>query len=278
MDASSPNFDPLAMLLAPTERVYSANPWMAVSSTSILDNLGKCATLLPQDDPLFRESHHKQQQLRKAVALAPSIVQAKTAPQAASSSSDNNTKDTKKRLRTSNPHPFEAIAAQLDAGPHSLLVRLREERKRVTVVVRYVNMVRGNLTGTLLAFDKHLNMILRDVEEVYSPRLVDEEHSLSNLDLELERRRRVEAAAQAPAESPFAPQPSSQPEPGTWNVRRRQMKQLMVRGDMVVSVYEANEENRNITRSRYRKRSATGNAKVDENNNTAKRQKSDKNT
>jgi hypothetical protein len=56
------------------------------------------------------------------------------------------------------------------------------------------------------------------------------------------------------------------------------MKQLMVRGDMVVSVYEANEENRNITRSRYRKRSATGNAKVDENNNTAKRQKSDKNT
>lgn len=45
--------------------------------------------------------------------------------------------------------------------------------------------------------------------------------------------------------------------PGTWNVRRRQMKQLLVRGDMVVSIYEAAQEKTNVQKSRYRKRMAT---------------------
>merc|ERR1712194_476670 len=79
---------------------------------------------------------------------------------------------------------------------HSFLFRMREERKRVKIVIRYVNMVRGTLTGTVIAFDKHMNMILRDVEEVYSPRLANEENEKSNLDLELERQRRIRASTE----------------------------------------------------------------------------------
>ena len=36
-----------------------------------------------------------------------------------------------------------------------------------------------------------------------------------------------------------------------WNVKKRQMKQLLVRGDMVVSIYEASKERRNVDKSRY---------------------------
>ena len=143
---------------------------------------------------------------------------------------------------------------------------MKEERKRVRIIVRYVNMVRGTLTGTLIAFDKHMNMILRDVEEVYSPRLVDEENSKSNLELELERRRRVNSTEK---QGDSTEEPSSifdnsgehlSQQPGTWNVRRRQMKQLMVRGDMVVSIFEAGQENRRVLKSRYVKRETTANS------------------
>lgn len=289
----SSEFDPFEALkpFVSMKEMLRANPWM--QGSSILDNVGKCATLLPEDDPLRRHSHH-QLQLRKNAAAAASsgtMMHASLPAESSSNNKDNSTKrgnkDTKKGP-CNDIHPFEAIASHLDSGPHSLLFRLREERKRVRIVVRYVNMVRGTLSGTLTAFDKHMNMILRDVEEVYSPRLIDEEHDKSNLDLELERRRRVRISIEGKQpkddddESLFAKsgeQHQRSQQPGTWNVRRRQMKQLMVRGDMVVSIYEADQENRTVTTSRYhhkRKPRATTNSRVnDENNDAAKRRKGD---
>jgi len=252
VDALSSEFDPFkALTRASGEDISRANPWM--EGSSILDNVGKFAELLPEDDPLHRDSHH-QLQLRKASSKTLGTMMHMSLPVESSSTGN---KDSKKRPRNT-PHPFEVIASHLDSGPHSLLFRLREERKRVKIVVRYVNMVRGTLSGTLIAFDKHMNMILRDVEEVYSPRLVDQENLKSNLDLELERRRRIRASTEAKSgdESLFdnsGQQHQLAQQPGTWNVRTRQMKQLMVRGDMVVSIYEADKEQMMITTSRYHK-------------------------
>jgi small nuclear ribonucleoprotein (snRNP)-like protein len=277
----SSEFDPFeALTRASMEDVSRANPWM--EGSSILDNVGKCATLLPEDDPLRRDSHH-QLQLRKATASSKhsGTMMHASLPAESSSNNNNNNKDTKKGPRN-DLHPFEAIASLLDSGPHSLLFRLREERKRVRIVVRYVNMVRGTLSGTLIAFDKHMNMILRDVEEVYSPRLIDEENHKSNLDLELERRRRVRVSIEGKRrddESLFdksGEQHQLSQQPGTWNVRRRQMKQIMVRGDMVVSIYEADQEKLTVTTSRYHKRKARAtNSNVNDDNNNAKRRKGD---
>lgn len=260
VDFLSSKFDPSAALnRASTSDVLRANPWM--EGSSILDNLGKCATLLPNDDPLHREDHRRMQ-LQKVVGSKQSgnLISAQ-----GTDAKSNSDEQTKKRANT-NPHPFDTITSHLDSGPHSLLFRMKEERKRVRIVVRYVNMVRGTLTGTLIAFDKHMNMILRDVEEVYSPRLVDEENSKSNLELELERRRRVNSIEK---QGNSREEPSSifdnsgehlSQQPGTWNVRRRQMKQLMVRGDMVVSIFEAGQENRRVSKSRYVKRETTANS------------------
>eukprot|EP00536_Pseudo-nitzschia_multiseries_P015975 jgi/Psemu1/263305/estExt_Genewise1Plus.C_9900007 len=282
VDFLSSEFDPVAALTkASSEDIARANPWMAgLLSNTMLDNVGKCAILLPNEDPLRKESHH-QVQLRKLAALKPSAVQqADTAepPQK------------RPRRNNANLHPFEAIASHLDSGPHSLLFRLRRDRKRIKVVVRYVNMLRGTVTGNLVAFDKHMNLILRDVEEVYSPRIADEKYELSNLELELERRRRISLAENRDKGSDHMSRNQFQGEhgdegidarkqrqqqecePGKWSVRRRQMKQLLLRGDIVVSIYEAAQENTTLQRSRYRQRAPmAANHKQTNQNETAKK-------
>ena len=270
VEFSSPDFDPLAALTRASETdVFRANPWMTEvggGAGTILDNVGKCATLLPQSDPLYRDDHLRSKLKKAAASISGTIGRLPLSLSSSSNNDDEKTMGTKKRSRNNgdNTHPFEVIASYLESGPHSVLFRCREERKRVTVVVRYVNMVRGTLSGTLIAFDKHMNMILRDVEEVYSPRLVDddEEHKRSNLELELERRRRIRIGGDQSSSSPPSSvatggrwqQQQQQKQPGTWNVRRRQMKQLMLRGDMVVSIYASMNENYRVSRSRYHKR------------------------
>ena len=54
------------------------------------------------------------------------------------------------------------------------------------------------------------------------------------------------------------------------------MKQLMVRGDMVVSIYEADKENYAVTKSRYYKQEATAKSNIHFNeNDIGKRRKGD---
>ncbi len=66
------------------------------------------------------------------------------------------------------PNPIDEMADAVRAGPLLLLRRLREQRAAVRVVTRHERGLRGVATGTLVAFDKHLNLVLRDVEESYT--------------------------------------------------------------------------------------------------------------
>jgi small nuclear ribonucleoprotein (snRNP)-like protein len=48
------------------------------------------------------------------------------------------------------------------------LKTLVDSRARVVVTVRRVRDIRGTLTGFLVAFDRHWNLVLRDVDELWT--------------------------------------------------------------------------------------------------------------
>jgi len=55
-------------------------------------------------------------------------------------------------------------------GPMALLSECVKSKKRVKVLVRSVDRITGHLIGFLVAFDKHWNMALTDVEETFTRR------------------------------------------------------------------------------------------------------------
>ena len=211
VDFLSDSFDPLSALCRPESEIVDANPW--ISSSPILDSVGKFFDRLPECDPLRRE---------------PRIAHSRKRPPTAS---DANLLSKKSKTLS----PFALIAQNYETGPLSVLFRLQNQRIRA--LVRYVNGIRGTVTGTLIAFDKHMNMIIRDCEEVYSPRPTgdDYEQKESNLDTELTRRRNALQECLADSNVQIGPR-------NAWSIRQRAMKQILVRGDNVVLVYKAATE------------------------------------
>jgi small nuclear ribonucleoprotein (snRNP)-like protein len=201
----SDSFDPEAALRKSESEVARVNPW--ILKCPRLDTVAQFAFQLPDDDPLGRN---------KATLKRPPSAR-KPQPTA------------KKRPR--DLHPFESIAQSFEIGPLSVLGRF--QHKRVRVLIRYVNAIRGTLTGILVAFDKHMNMILRDVEEIYSPRPSDRDDPRSNVEIEKARRVLISGAKEFEMS-------------GRWIIRTRKMKQLLIRGDHVVSVNRV-DENENVS-------------------------------
>ncbi|CEP02216.1 hypothetical protein PBRA_002481 [Plasmodiophora brassicae] len=105
------------------------------------------------------------------------------------------------------PEPKPEDARHVD-GPLGLLSTLLERRLRVRVVIRRHKGVRGCCTGYLKAFDKHFNMVLLDVEETF--------HDFEWTDRANGNGRRKRKV-----------------------VRRRCVRQLLIRGDAVVIVGSA---------------------------------------
>lgn len=221
-------FDPIAVLSSTYDTVLESNPWLA--ECSILDRTEQCQSLLPQTDPLFK----------------PAVQRSLKRP------AESDTTSTK----TKAPPAFAAIASSYKDGPLCILYEAMSRRKRVRVLVRYINGMRGTLTGHLLAFDKHFNLLLKDVEEVYSPRPVNEEEGKSNTEVEVERRLRAYKGDSLGED---------------WGCRIRRMAQIMVRGDNVVLVYKPEMERSCWPATRkspkdtvYRKRSARKNVPPDQ--------------
>ena len=71
-----------------------------------------------------------------------------------------------------NRNPIDAIAEKYaspnNQGPLSLLARWYALRASIRIVTRHDRGVRGIATGVLVAFDRHMNLVLKDVEETYT--------------------------------------------------------------------------------------------------------------
>ncbi|KAL7525825.1 hypothetical protein ACHAWF_001524 [Thalassiosira exigua] len=227
LDFMSPRFDAVYALNDASEgKVVEENPSffnLPFAQHTKLDNISKFRALLPEGDPQRLEPRNTVPKMQKSEASnAKAEVQKKTPM-------------------------FLALASRYEsksAGPLCLLYSIVANRQRARVMVRYVDCIRGTLTGYLIAFDKHFNMILKDVDEVYSGRVTRHPQAVevakgrgsdkqcsdcgpSKPKLEAQRRRC------------YPPDGSGGPGPA---IKQRYFHQLMVRGDNVVMVWRAEAE------------------------------------
>jgi small nuclear ribonucleoprotein (snRNP)-like protein len=212
---TSSQFDPVAALQLPECRVVQDNPWLV--SCPVLNCIDHFRPHLPANDPLFQESKRKK---------PPNLLKHNQAGSMATTNNETQKQQQQQLQQKQKTSPFAAIAESLPkAGPFQVLYRLWEKRQRVRILIRYVNGIRGTLTGYLVAFDKHYNIILKDVEEVYHPRPVSRSSGTND----------EEADPDVDKDSNRGAGMSR------WKVRKRHMKQLLVRGDNVVLVYKADQ-------------------------------------
>ena len=220
VDFTSSSFDPMVTLSAATSKVYNVNPF--ATNAPLLDNLDKFRGYLPLCDPL-----------RKI------LIPKRITPTSTSNSSTHEstkTESMKKKIPV-----FTAMAAQYEnSGPLSVLHSIHVQRQRVRVMVRYVDCIRGTLTGYVLAFDKHMNMILRDVDEVYTSRVTKIFEGMELSKSELEQKRRI-CVEEFEACGGKGTKTSSDAESRV-KVGKRHLHQILVRGDNVVSLWRADDE------------------------------------
>lgn len=226
VDFLSVNFDPFAALSASSTRVFHVNGF--AEHAPLLDNIDKFRTFLPTCDPLRREPIHRTNRLSATAVTASKCV-----------GDSSKTEQMKKKIPV-----FTAMAAQYEnSGPLSLLHSIHIEREKVKIMIRYVDCIRGTLTGYLIAFDKHMNMLLRDVDEVYTSRVtkIFEGMGLSKGELEHERRKACISAKGSTGvnhrkKGERNGKEISLASDSCIKVGYRHLPQLLVRGDNVVSV------------------------------------------
>ena len=243
LDFTSDRFDALYSLTAPEGIVVETNPTIFFGQTMIqkLDNISKFRMMLPKCDPQ---------------SLDPTSVN----KHASSAKNNNTTKPNSINEEKTKKQPmFLSMVSQYESknsGPLSLLYSILEQRQRVRVMVRYADCIRGTITGYLIAFDKHFNMILKDVDEVYSGRITrhsdavahasgcgnDEQHNdcmKSSAEQNNDTSFPSKAKLEAQRRRCYPPDGSGGPGPA---VKQRYFHQLMVRGDNVVMVWRAEAE------------------------------------
>ena len=191
LDFFSPRFNPLKALRAAALRPPDgrARP---------LDNIYRCRPLLPPGHPDAAQPAQRAPKTKESLAAAERAKQRTSYVQ-----------QQRERARP-RVNPIDELAAAVREGPLLLLKTAYQARRRVRVVTRHGRGVRGAAEGTLVAFDKFFNMVLRDVVEAYTVRLW--------------------------ADRPTGPGGAKSRRAPKQEHRRRQLRQVFLRGEHVVLV------------------------------------------
>lgn len=247
LDFTSDQFDAAYALIAPEQDIMRYNPsiFSSISGQSQqLDNISKFRHLLPKCDP---------QMIEQKIKHAPNKPVSKTA------NSIGETRQKKVPMLLAISEKYESK----QSGPLSLLYSIVANRQRARVMIRYVDCVRGTLTGYVMAFDKHFNMIMRDVDEVYSSRITQNTKAVeavggiqTSTDTSLINTcAPPKAKLEAQRRKCYPPDGSGGPGPA---IKQRYFHQLLVRGDNVVMIWKADSErsafpvtNKSPTKSMY---------------------------
>ncbi|GBO09664.1 hypothetical protein AVEN_52100-1, partial [Araneus ventricosus] len=132
-------------------------------------------------------------------------------------------------------------------SPLLVIYKCIADNVKIKIWTRNFKEVRGICTGWVIAFDKHWNLILSDVEEVYlkpkkakTPYLLDVKNSedLPELPPRVPRVKKPktpeEEAAKKKAEEEAAKKPKKNKRKKGRKINKRHLKQLFVRGDNIV--------------------------------------------
>lgn len=196
LDFADERFDPL-LALQPGSGAMPPYPRMRA-----LDTVRQCRRLLPDADA---STSTKGQSSRDLASFAAQALAKQRAQRFVKQEEEFGRRE----------QLCDALANSKNAreGPLRVLRDARERRERVRVVTRHGRGVRGYAHAYVTAFDKFGNMILTDVDETYTVRIVREVEKSSANDAKTRTR--------------LAPKLEE---------RSRHIQQIFVRGEHVVSV------------------------------------------
>ncbi|KAH7294044.1 hypothetical protein KP509_28G054000 [Ceratopteris richardii] len=241
IDFFSADFNPLKALS--TKDLAPPNPRVRP-----LDNLSACRRILPKEVP---------ESIINAPAKAPRSAESILAQERAKAHKSNLLKKAVERERQTKI--LDKIAEKAKEGPIGLLAECYQKKSKVKVWTRHTHGVRGTLTGFIIAFDKHLNLVLRDIDEEYSvrrwvPRLVRRRgRSCKNQQVEedLHRQPSLHASVQLPEGTSQSVDSKTDGDNEIDDLtsqmkelrifpklehRRRHLKQVFLRGDSVIII------------------------------------------
>jgi len=130
------------------------------------DNLSRCRFLLPHGDPNYAPSKPKikvDENIPKYELETKEIDKKRILIK-------RELREERKKQEQQQPKltVLGEITSKCSSGPMSLLKVCMEQKCRVRVAIRRVAEIRGYCTGLLRAYDKHVNLVLSNVEEDYT--------------------------------------------------------------------------------------------------------------